>query len=329
MAQAGTSVIPLTELGFELDRFAWSADGRLEVAGRWYGVTGRRFVRPVLNVRGTGRRRRLIAVLDHKPWAPEPETDELWIAAFPWQGSREHVTGAGLVVSPDLMLDLPPPGEDVAGTVLHPKPRRGKAAARAPEPAPEPEPEPESAAAPSFVAALDPPAPAAPAPSEEPVAEDSPVGEDQSAALVAAWQRAGEERAERQRLAEELAQAQQRLHALDADRAREVGRLEHELALALARAEVLTAERAAADEGAVLVRRELAAVRERAERLEDEVAELSEVPLPRTSRETILTARGIPPRRQRRAWGWSTWIACAILLGLLGLIVDLTVRALT
>src|SRR5918999_1342196 len=36
-------------VSFEVERFAW-ADGRLEVTGRWYGIRGRRFLRPSLAV---------------------------------------------------------------------------------------------------------------------------------------------------------------------------------------------------------------------------------------------------------------------------------------
>src|SRR5690349_17774435 len=99
---------PVTELGFELDHFEWIADDRLEVSGRWYGVRGRRFVRPVLTLRADGRRRRLIALLDHKPWSAAE--DEAWTAAFAWRGERGEVTNARLEVAPDIVLDLPAPG---------------------------------------------------------------------------------------------------------------------------------------------------------------------------------------------------------------------------
>ena len=61
------------------------SDDRLEVTGRWFGVRGRRFMRPTLHVRVDGRRRRLIAVLDHKPWAAD--TEDTWTAAFAWRGT--------------------------------------------------------------------------------------------------------------------------------------------------------------------------------------------------------------------------------------------------
>src|SRR3954471_3222376 len=59
----------LAELSFELDGFQWAGEERLEVSGRWFGVRGRRFVRPTLTLRAGGRRRRLVALLERKPWA--------------------------------------------------------------------------------------------------------------------------------------------------------------------------------------------------------------------------------------------------------------------
>ena len=73
MARIDTPADPLADLAFEVERFKWTSDDRLEVTGRWFGVRGRRFMRPTLHVRVDGRRRRLIAVLDHKPWAADAE----------------------------------------------------------------------------------------------------------------------------------------------------------------------------------------------------------------------------------------------------------------
>jgi hypothetical protein len=96
------------QTGFELERFQWSAPDRLEVEGRWFGVRGRRFVRPVLNVQvGGGRRRRLLALLEHKPWAADEGA--AWIAAFPWSGTQDGVGEAELEVGA-LTVDLPAPG---------------------------------------------------------------------------------------------------------------------------------------------------------------------------------------------------------------------------
>src|SRR6185436_15418248 len=84
------------QTGFELDRFQWAADDRLEVEGRWFGVRGRRFVRPVLTVQVAGRRRRLLALLEHKPWSADEGAT--WIAAFPWEGAHDAVGEAELEV---------------------------------------------------------------------------------------------------------------------------------------------------------------------------------------------------------------------------------------
>jgi hypothetical protein len=109
---------------FALDSFD-EADGRLVVAGRWYGVTGRRFVRPVLEVDG---KRRVIAVLDHKPW-PAIEGAE-WLAAFPHDGPAGP---SRLQVAPDIAVELPPAGPEagdgrprlarIARVVETPKPK--------------------------------------------------------------------------------------------------------------------------------------------------------------------------------------------------------------
>src|SRR4051794_492033 len=153
----------LAELSFELDGFQWAGEERLEVSGRWFGVRGRRFVRPTLTLRAGGRRRRLVALLEHKPWAAVEES--AWTAAFAWRGDREDITAARLEVAPDVVLELPPPGEASAGTLLHPRPRRRPPApppAEAPperteesppEPTEEPSPPPVSAPDPAVLAA--------------------------------------------------------------------------------------------------------------------------------------------------------------------------------
>src|SRR4051812_10309503 len=135
MARIDTPADPLTELAFEVERFGWTASDRLEVSGRWFGVRGRRFVRPTLHVRVDGRRRRLIAVLDHKPWAAD--TEGLWTAAFAWRGDRADVTDTRLEGSPDVILDLPAPGAAMPSVPLIPRPRpkREPAPRRAPPPA--------------------------------------------------------------------------------------------------------------------------------------------------------------------------------------------------
>jgi hypothetical protein len=93
-------------VSFEVDRFAW-ADGRLEVSGRWYGIRGRRFLRPTLDVEVDGSPRRMLAVLEHKPWAADD--GEEWVAAFDWSGDPVALAVAELAVAPELAVVLPPP----------------------------------------------------------------------------------------------------------------------------------------------------------------------------------------------------------------------------
>ena len=100
---------PSAEVAFEVERAGWPSPDRLEVVGRWFGVRGRRFIRPTLYVEAHGEPRRLLAVLDHKPWAVED--GEEWIAAFPWEGDPVDLAGSELTVGPGIAVELAPPGE--------------------------------------------------------------------------------------------------------------------------------------------------------------------------------------------------------------------------
>jgi hypothetical protein len=97
------------EVAFEVERVEWPSPDRLEVVGRWFGVRGRRFIRPTLQVDVDGEQRRMLAVLDHKPWAVEDGQD--WIAAFAWRGDPVDLTGSELTVGPDIAVELRSPGE--------------------------------------------------------------------------------------------------------------------------------------------------------------------------------------------------------------------------
>jgi hypothetical protein len=101
---ADTTVI---EPGFVVERFGAAGD-RLEVAGHWHGLRGRRFVRPVLWLHRGETRRRLVAVLDHKPWAADD--GEPWFAAFAWDGGALDFDRAELEVGRELVVELPLPG---------------------------------------------------------------------------------------------------------------------------------------------------------------------------------------------------------------------------
>jgi len=94
-------------VSFEVERFEWVDAGRLEVSGRWYGLRGHRFVRPVLVVQAGDEQRRMLAMLEHKPWAADD--GEEWTAAFPWEGAPLELSSAELAVAPSLAVDLPVP----------------------------------------------------------------------------------------------------------------------------------------------------------------------------------------------------------------------------
>src|SRR5205823_3643274 len=93
---------------FELEQFERSGD-RVRVAGRWSDVRGMRFMRPTLTVGD----RRVLAVLDHKPWMPEE--GQTWIAEFPWDGDVADIdpTLAELAVAPSVAVSLSSPGVPV------------------------------------------------------------------------------------------------------------------------------------------------------------------------------------------------------------------------
>ena len=93
-----------TSVSFELDSCVVTAEGQLEVTGRWFGVRGRRFVRPSLTLAGDAGQARALAVLRHKPWAA---TDgEPWTAAFPLGADLTELADAELAVAPDIAVVL-------------------------------------------------------------------------------------------------------------------------------------------------------------------------------------------------------------------------------
>ena len=95
---------------FKLDRFEPAGGDRIELSGRWFGVRGRRFIRPTLMLIGGGVRYRCLADLAGKPWAP---TDgEPWQAAFPCDLEvLQALDEASFNVAPDITIALPPPGD--------------------------------------------------------------------------------------------------------------------------------------------------------------------------------------------------------------------------
>jgi hypothetical protein len=82
------------------------------VAGRWFGVRGRRFVRPTLTLVHKGDAVRALADLEHKPWAPED--GEVWTAAFSVDHGLEGAREIELSVAPDIVVGLRPRGKKLA-----------------------------------------------------------------------------------------------------------------------------------------------------------------------------------------------------------------------
>src|SRR5947209_9146238 len=105
MAKAAEPAVRTEEIVFELDRFERS-DGQLTLVGRWFGVRGRRFVRPTLTLALDGERVRALAALADKPWPAED--GEPWKASFPW-GKTGRVEEPELSVAPDISIQLPSP----------------------------------------------------------------------------------------------------------------------------------------------------------------------------------------------------------------------------
>src|ERR1700760_258594 len=95
-------------VAFELDRFEMAEKDRLEVDGRWFGVRGRRFIRPSLTLVAAEDQRRLLADLEHKPWAAED--GEPWKATFTYAQPEDHWVEAELNVAPDITIPPPLPG---------------------------------------------------------------------------------------------------------------------------------------------------------------------------------------------------------------------------
>jgi hypothetical protein len=193
---------------FEVERFEWVDGDRLEVTGRWYGLRGHRFVRPVLVVQAAGdEQRRLLAVLDHKPWAAE-DGDE-WIAAFPWEGEPLELTSAELAVAPSLAVDLPVPrlpGQSGAAPEGSEGPLHARRGPAEPKPGPESEPQ-APAPAPARRGRSKAPKPAPPP--DSPVPDES-VTPEEVAALRA---QLASEQASVRRLAAQLEEAHQGLAA--------------------------------------------------------------------------------------------------------------------
>ena len=100
-------------VSFELERLAFDDQKRLVVSGRWFGVRGRRFVRPTLTltIRGEGAEQRSLADLEHKPWAAED--GEPWLASFPLDIELKDADQLELSVAPTSPSSCRSPGAPV------------------------------------------------------------------------------------------------------------------------------------------------------------------------------------------------------------------------
>lgn len=104
--KAPDSVARVSRVEFQLVRFE-VIDDRCQVQGRWFGVRGRRFMRPALTADVDGQSIRLLADLADKPWTAED--GEPWQATFPFIVERAQFHEAELTVAPDVTITLPAP----------------------------------------------------------------------------------------------------------------------------------------------------------------------------------------------------------------------------
>ncbi len=82
------------------------------MAGRWFGVRGRRFVRPTLTLNHKGTEVRALADLEHKPWAAED--GEVWTPVFSVDEGLDGAREIELSVAPDIVIGLRPKGKKLA-----------------------------------------------------------------------------------------------------------------------------------------------------------------------------------------------------------------------
>ncbi|MGB9184697.1 MAG: hypothetical protein WCB67_11575 [Solirubrobacteraceae bacterium] len=119
-------------VSFKVERLALAKSGRLEVSGRWYGVRGRRFMRPTLIYRQATKEgeQRVLADLEHKPWAAE--NGSRWTAAFALEIALEDAAEIELAVAPDITVPLGAGGAVKGGTRQAAKAGAAAAQARSP-----------------------------------------------------------------------------------------------------------------------------------------------------------------------------------------------------
>ena len=103
---------PADTRSFALERFAWSAPDRLELAGTFAGLEGRLAELPVLVLSGPERTHRLPAAAADVSGAPE--NGEPWRAVFVWPEAPAAFESAVLQLGGELAVGLPEPGDDGA-----------------------------------------------------------------------------------------------------------------------------------------------------------------------------------------------------------------------
>lgn len=111
-SHTATTSAPAYGRRFELQRFAWGAPDRLELAGTFNGLDAPPADLPVLVLRGAERTHRLLAAADDVSGAPE--NGQPWRAAFVWQEAPAAFEAAVLQLGGELAVDLPEPGADDA-----------------------------------------------------------------------------------------------------------------------------------------------------------------------------------------------------------------------
>jgi hypothetical protein len=94
---------------FELERFAWGAPDRLELAGRFSGLSAPPPGAPVLVVRGPERTQRLPAVPETREDDADGRGSGRWHAAFAWVEAPAAFDAAALELGEDMVIELPDP----------------------------------------------------------------------------------------------------------------------------------------------------------------------------------------------------------------------------
>jgi hypothetical protein len=207
----------------EIERFEFATPERIEIVGYWTGLRGRRFMRPTLILKGEGEPKRLLALLEHKPWSAVEGSE--WIAAFKWEGDVVSFESAEMNVGAGLDLELPAPrmrpgkparfrkrveARDASRPVELPKPKARGVVSETPKTDPDPE--------------ATQPMPAAPAADSPAASAAAPTAKDVPGADAALEARIGEAKAaadrlrtERNELRRERDQALEKLRTLRAE----------------------------------------------------------------------------------------------------------------